>query len=71
MLVEWGYEVNPVTEPAINLLEELNEAMTELALPRLRPELEMPGAPAMQPAQAAPAAQPDQISEILAGIAAR
>ena len=71
LLVKWGYEVDPMTEPAINLLEELNEAMTELALPRLRPELEMPGAPAMQPAQAAPAAQPDQISEILAGIAAR
>ena len=71
LLVKWGYEINPQTEPAINLLEEQNEAMTELALPRLRPELEMPGAASMQPVQAAPAAQPDQISQILAGIAGR
>jgi len=71
LLVKWGYEINPQTEPAINLLEEQNEAMTELALPRLRPELEMPGTASMQPVQAAPAAQPDQISQILAGIAGR
>jgi len=71
LLVKWGYEVDPMTEPAISLLEEQNEMMTELALPRLRPELEMPGASAAQPTQAISAAQPDQISEILAGIAGR
>ena len=71
MLVKWGYEIDPMTEPAINLLEEQNEMMTELALPRLRPELEMPGAVPVQPRQAAPAAQPDPIADILAGIAGR
>ena len=71
LLVKWGYEIDPMTEPAINLLEEQNEMMTELALPRLRPELEMPGAVPVQPRQAAPAAQPDPIADILAGIAGR
>ena len=60
-----------MTEPAIKLLEEQNEAMTELELPRLRPELEMPGPAPIQPTQAVTAPQADPIAEILAGISGR
>ena len=71
LLVKWGYEIDPMTEPAIKLLEEQNEAMTELELPRLRPELEMPGPAPIQPTQAVTAPQADPIAEILAGISGR